>query len=68
MVEDWWDRVGGISWMNANGNPACIEYAIRSAADNLPTDNKVLYGKIDGLGKLLHISEIQEKRNKEHGH
>lgn len=59
-VEDYWDRVAGISWMNANGNPACLGYAIRSAKDNLPTDNNVLYGKIGALGHLVHTSEIGE--------
>jgi len=26
----------------------------------IPIDNEVLYGKIDGLGHLVHISEIVE--------
>jgi len=62
-VEDWWDRVSGGSWMYANGNPACLIYAIRSAVQTppLPVDDKVLYGKVDGLGVLLHESEIAEE-------
>jgi hypothetical protein len=59
-VEDWNDRVIGKSWMFADGNPACLMYAMRSALDRLPTDNEVLYGKIGSLGHLIHISEVQQ--------
>lgn len=31
IVEDWWENVSGCSWMNSNGNPAALEYAVRSA-------------------------------------
>ena len=62
-VEDWWDRLGRGSWMFANGNMACIQYAVRSSSsiDNLPMDDEVLYGKIGYgyLGYLIHISEIE---------
>ena len=57
VVEDWWDRVAGKSWMFCNGNPACMGYAIRAVG--LPTNDEVLYGKIGGLGYLVHISEIE---------
>ncbi len=67
-VEDWWDRVGNGSWMHANGNPACIVYAMRSAFTKppLPVDDEVLYGKVGLLGHLIHISEI-ENNHKEGG-
>lgn len=60
VVEDYWDRVSGISWMNANGNPAAMQYGIRTgmSKDPVPTDNEVLYGKIGGFGCLVHYSEI----------
>lgn len=59
-IEDWWDRLTQKSWMDMNGNPACLKYAIRSASLNLPIDNEVLYGHTeDGLGNLVHISEIE---------
>lgn len=58
-VEDWWDRVMGKSWMVCDGNPACLKYAIRAGSTGLPIDNEVLYGKINGLGELLHTSEIE---------
>jgi len=57
-VEDWWHVVSGGSWMHANGNPACLHYAMRSGG-HTPIDNKVLYGKIGGMGCLVHISEIE---------
>ena len=62
VVEDWWDRVAGKSWMWSDGNPAAMFYGIRSAKDELPTDNQVLYGKIGASGYLLHISEVQAGR------
>lgn len=60
LVEDWWDRVSGASWMFAKGNPACIDYAIRSSFDHLPIDNEVVYGKIGPFGHLAHNSEIRK--------
>lgn len=60
VVEDWWDRVYGQSWMFAEGNPAALLYAIRSSVAGLPTDDDVVYGKTArGRGYLLHVSELQ---------
>ena len=56
VVEDWWINVSGRSWMICNGNPACLEYAMRSVG--LPIDNEVVYGKSGDLGYLVHNSEI----------
>ncbi len=60
IVEDLWINVAGKSWMFCDGNPACLKYAIRSAMSELPMDDDVLYGKVSGLGHLIHISEIKE--------
>ena len=58
-VEDWWDRVSGGSWMDATGNAACLDFAVRSAVCGLPTDDEVLYVKTgDGRGHLAHVSEV----------
>ncbi len=57
-IEDTWINVSGSSWMFAKGNPACLQYAIRAAVDKLPSDDNVYYGKINGLGHLVHESEI----------
>ena len=59
-VEDWWQNVSGGSWMDAQGNPACLKFAMRSGLQDfrVPTDNEVLYGKIGGFGELIHITEL----------
>jgi hypothetical protein len=59
-IEDWWDRVADKSWMDCNGNPACMVYGIRSGFAGLPLDNEVLYGKVGSFGHLVHISEIEQ--------
>jgi len=48
-VEGYWDEVTGGSWMDAQGNPACLIYAMRTGLMNqhVPSDNEVLYGKFD---------------------
>ena len=63
-VEDWWDRVYGKGWGESEGNPAALIYAMRSAFQPTPLsfDNEVLYGKIGGLGVLVHISEIVKEQ------
>lgn len=60
QVEDWWQNVSGKSWMDSDGNPAAIAYAFRTGfKDNVPINNDVLYGKINGLGYMFHISELE---------
>lgn len=57
-AEDWGENVLGRSWMMATGNPTAIIYAIRRAYAGLPMDDNVVYGHIDGMGILLHVSEL----------
>lgn len=59
-IEDWQDRVFGKSWMDADGNPAAIKYAIRSSQCGLPIDNDCLYGKVGAFGHIVHASELGE--------
>lgn len=61
-VEDWWDApsVFGSSWKFADGNPTALIYAMRSAFFGLPVDDEVVYVKVDGLGMLLHESELPQ--------
>ena len=59
-VEGYWDDITGGSWMYADGNPACLNYAIRSVSANLPLDDNVLYGKIGAFGFLIHTTEVEE--------
>ncbi len=60
-IEDWHDRIAGQSWMDCNGNPACIIYAMRTglATHDVPTDNEVVYGKVGPFGHLVHVSELE---------
>lgn len=60
LIEDWWDRVAGDSWMFSKGNPACLIYALRTGFSKMtiPTDDEVLYGKIGSIGHLVHINEL----------
>lgn len=57
-VEDWWDRIAGDSWMDSDGNPAAINYALRAGSQGLPLDDEVVYGKINSMGYLVHVSEV----------
>jgi len=58
-IEDWWDHLTGGSWMDADGNPACLKYAMRTGfADDIPLDNEVVYGKVGAFGHLIHVSEL----------
>lgn len=64
-VEDWWDRVAGRSWKECVGNTACLEYAARYSIVPQthvlpPLDDEVVYGKIDGLGKIIHAIDLDE--------
>ena len=59
-LEDWWDHLTGGSWKYADGNPACLIYAIRAGMTDLPRDDEVVYGKVNGMGVLIHSSEIEE--------
>lgn len=60
-VEDSWLELTGTSWRDSRGNPAAAHYAFRCATSGLPTDDKVLYGKIGSLGHLVHVSELGEE-------
>lgn len=58
-IEDYWINLGQGSWMMAQGNPACMKYGMRAGFAGLPTDNKVLYGKVGNIGHLVHESEVE---------
>lgn len=60
-LEDWWDHLTGKSWGDSEGNPACIEYAMRAGMEGLPDDDEVVYGKIGAFGKLIHVSQLGEE-------
>ena len=63
-IEDWCENVLGCSWMFANGNPAALEYAVRSSKygsnNNVPAfSDDVVYGKVGILGHLFHVNELE---------
>lgn len=63
-IEDWWENVSGMSWMDSNGNPAALEYAMRSALNGWKNDvpafsNDVVYGKIGPFGHIFHVNELE---------
>ena len=61
-VEDWWDRLEQGSWMESRQNFACRDYVGRAVKSrpSPPMDDEVLYGKVGSLGKLVHVTEIEE--------
>jgi hypothetical protein len=66
LIEDWWDRLMQKGWGECTGNMACIRYAMRLAEatvnpsyKTIVADDNVVYGKINGLGYLVHISEFE---------
>jgi hypothetical protein len=65
LIEDYWDRVAGGSWMFAEGNPVAMAYAIRSGlvSTGLPIDDEVVYGKVNGIGHIVHVSELGKVRS-----
>ena len=63
IVEDWADRVFGESWGDMNGNPTALKYAMRAGLSGVPFGNEVLYGKVDGLAHLIHISEVGKAKS-----
>lgn len=69
VVEDWAENLLGCPWGQANGNPAAMEYALRTGVfgrnNNVPIDDEVLGGKVDGFSHLFHVNELElEKINK----
>lgn len=58
VVEDWAENVLGESWMRQLSAPAFLHYATRLRAHNLPNDGDVLYGKVEGLGVMVHATEL----------
>ena len=57
-VENWWDVLTGNSWMASDGNPAAMIYGLRAGKARLPLNDEVVYGKIGGMGILVHASEL----------
>jgi hypothetical protein len=59
-VVDWYERTGsGASWKTQIGvDPRAQGYAIRRDRSGLPDDDDVLFARVDGMGCLIHRTEI----------
>jgi hypothetical protein len=59
-VVDWYERTsGGVSWkLTIATDPRAQGYAIRRARAGLPDDDDVLFARVDGMGCLIHRTEI----------
>jgi len=60
QIEDEYVNVFGRSWEEVQGNPAATLYALRVLQGEIPKEGKVYYGKIRGLGELVHETELEE--------
>jgi hypothetical protein len=62
-VEDWYDyqfgRGGGHSWTQ-DQTFTTMHYFDRANAVGLPLDDEVIYGKVHGLGHIVHVSELDD--------
>ena len=59
VIEDTDVNVCGRSWMDMTGNPAAMLFGMRSGTEGLPFGGAVYYGKIGGMGELVHESELE---------
>lgn len=63
VVEDWAENLLGCPWWAANGNPAAMEYAVRTGVNgrnnNVPDDDEVLGGKVGIYSHLFHVNELE---------
>lgn len=59
-VVDWYDRLGdGVSWRDSPSDPRAIGYSVRRGLGALPDDDEVLFARVDGMGQLIHVSELE---------
>lgn len=60
-VVDWFENTGAeVSWQVAReaGDNRADSYYVRRALAGLPDDNEVLFGRVDGLLRLFHVTEV----------
>lgn len=61
-VVDWYERTGQRqTWHQAleAGDPRAEGYHVRRGLAGLPDDDEVLFGRVDGMGQIVHLSEIE---------
>ena len=60
-VVDWYERTGqGITWRQALDAEdfRAQGYAVRRGLRSLPDDDEVLFARVDGMGRIIHFTEI----------
>jgi len=60
-VADWYENTGRrIPWKAAlaQNDPRAISYNVHRGMAGLPDDNDVLFATVDGMGRIIHASEI----------
>lgn len=60
-VVDWYERTGqGLTWRQAleAGDFRAIGYNVRRGLGGLPDDDEVLMARVDGMGRIIHLTEI----------
>jgi hypothetical protein len=58
-VVDWYERLGDkVPWRDNPGDPRAQGYTVRHGLGGLPDDDEVLFARVDGMGQLIHLSEI----------
>lgn len=58
VIEDWWQNVAGVSWIDSGNDYRVRKYALRIGGTKVPVDDEVLYGKIGPSEYLFHVSEL----------
>lgn len=61
-VVDWYERTGqGRPWREAlqSGEPRAVGYSVRRGLGGLPDDDEVLFGRVDGMGQIVHVTELE---------
>lgn len=59
-IEDLQSKVfGNMMPEDMVANPTCMLYVMRAVEMNLPTDGELYYGKVNGLGEIVHETELE---------
>lgn len=60
-IVDWYESPDGLSWRAAAeaGDAKGQDYAIRRSLAGLPDDDEVLYARVDGMMRIIHLTEIE---------
>lgn len=61
QVVDWYENIGNkVKWRDAIGrDPRAEGYNLRHGLAGLPDDDDVLFGRVDGMGQIIHRTEIE---------